>query len=390
MPQNVVPFAGQNKKPREKYVSYPLISFAGLVARDILSRQEDIADKQEHFDAAVEWLKLAHDKAGRQGVSYGYSVKGGWRPPYRETTGYIAVTFFNLAKRSGESEFSQRALQMCDWELEVQNPDGSVSNPHFYPDQGIVFDTGQVLFGLVRAFEESSDTRYLEAARRAGRWLVAVSDEQRRWTFCTHKGIPHVYNSRVAWALLRLNQIDPHDDWVTVARANLDFAVEQQVQGWFDQCAFESGVAPFTHTIAYAIRGLYESFLLIKETAYLNAAETVARSCVGKIQPSGFIPGQIAIDGSTVDSYCCLTGNCQLAIVWAKMFKATGDPVWRDAAVKALRYVMGKQRLDTGNVNIRGAIKGSFPIWGPYSRLTFPNWPTKFFVDAMIECWEWL
>jgi hypothetical protein len=29
-------------------------------------------------------------------------------------------------------------------------------------------------------------------------------------------------------------------------------------------------------------------------------------------------------------------------------------------------------------------------VWGAYSRLTFPNWPTKFFVDAMLLAREWL
>lgn len=370
-------------------MSYPVFTFLKLTAGDLLGKQV-VQVKENHFEAAIDWLKLAHDKAGQQGVSYGYSVKGGWRAPYRETTGYIAVTFFNLAKRFDDEAFSRRALQMCDWELEVQNRDGSVSNPHFYPDQGIVFDTGQVLFGLVRAYEESGDNRYLQAAQRAGQWLVDVSDEQNRWTRCTHNGIPHVYNSRVAWAVLRLNQVDPREQWQTVADSNLMFAVEQQTNGWFDQCAFVTDKAPFTHTIAYAIRGLLEASQISGNKKYLETAQLVARSCIGKMHTNGFIPGQIGIDGSTVDNYCCLTGNCQLSIIWAKLYKLTGDQNYRDAAVSSLRYVMGHQPVNTSNSNIRGAIKGSFPIWGPYSRLTFPNWPTKFFVDAMIECWEWL
>jgi hypothetical protein len=39
---------------------------------------------------------------------------------------------------------------------------------------------------------------------------------------------------------------------------------------------------------------------------------------------------------------------------------------------------------------VRGAIKGSQPAWGAYSRLTFPNWATKFFVDAMLLGRDWL
>jgi hypothetical protein len=58
--------------------------------------------------------------------------------------------------------------------------------------------------------------------------------------------------------------------------------------------------------------------------------------------------------------------------------------------VSALRYVMGWQDIATSTAAVRGAIKGSQPVWGAYSRLTFPNWPTKFFVDAMLLAREWL
>lgn len=371
-------------------MNYPVFTFLKLIAKDLFHHSDKIENKETHLNAAVDWLKLAHQKGDQKGVSYGYSLKGGWRRPYRETTGYIAVTYFNLTKHFEDNKFTQNAFEMCNWELEVQNPDGSISNPHFYPNQGIVFDTGQVLFGLVRAFEESQDHRYLDAACRAGQWLVDISDNDNRWTQCTHNGIPHVYNSRVAWALLRLNQIQPEEKWISVARANLDFAVEQQKNSWFDKCAFETDVAPFTHTIAYAIRGLLESSQLLGDETYFNAAETVINSCISKIQKSGFIPGQIAIDGTEDMSYCCLTGNCQISIICSKMFKITGKPHYKDAAISTLKYVMSHQLTHTTNDNIRGAIKGSHPIWGPYSRLTFPNWPTKFFIDAMLECWEWL
>ena len=44
---------------------------------------------------------------------------------------------------------------------------------------------------------------------------------------------------------------------------------------------------------------------------------------------------------------------------------------------------MATQDLDDADANVRGAIKGSHPVWGRYARLSFPNWATKFFVDAM-------
>ena len=31
-----------------------------------------------------------------------------------------------------------------------------------------------------------------------------------------------------------------------------------------------------------------------------------------------------------------------------------------------------------------GALPGSFPLWGRYEKFAFPNWGTKYFVDALL------
>jgi hypothetical protein len=33
---------------------------------------------------------------------------------------------------------------------------------------------------------------------------------------------------------------------------------------------------------------------------------------------------------------------------------------------------------------IEGALQGSFPIWGRYEPFAFPNWATKYLIDALI------
>jgi hypothetical protein len=44
---------------------------------------------------------------------------------------------------------------------------------------------------------------------------------------------------------------------------------------------------------------------------------------------------------------------------------------------------MSTQDISTPDPNVRGGIKGSNPVWGRYASMSFPNWATKFFVDAM-------
>jgi hypothetical protein len=328
--------------------------------------------------------------AGDGGVSYGYSLRGRWRASYRETSGYISVTFFDLAARNGDAEHRARAIGICRWLCGVQNADGSIANPELGPD-GIVFDTGQVLQGLVRAFGETGHTEFLEAAGRAADWLVRVADPDGRWTRNTFLGVPHAYNTRVAWPLLALGVIRPSADLDRIARTNLDWAVSQQgEEGWFEHCAFEAGVAPSTHTLGYALEGLLEAGVLTGDSRYLDAAFRGAEAILLHIRPDGFVPGRIDVAGNAMAGYCCLTGNCQLAIVWSKLYQRSGDERFRRAAVRALRYVMACQDLGTDNRDVRGGIKGSQPVWGAYSPFTYPNWAAKFFVDALLSCGEWL
>jgi hypothetical protein len=366
-----------------------LITFTQLAAKDLLGVQPRSAAPDAHALAAEAWLRHAHDRSADGGVSYGYSLRGGWRPSYRETSGYIAATFFALARHRCEPAYRERALRVCRWLLGVQNADGSYSNPR-YGEAGIVFDTGQDLFGLVRAWEETGESSFREGALRAAGWLVTIANEARLWTRNEHLDTPHVYNTRTAWALLRAHQIAPAAAYEGVARANLDWALEeQQPSGFFAHCAFEQGANPFTHTIAYAARGLLESGELLADERYLLAAQRCANAALVLLRDDGFLPGAITLTGQPAASYCCLTGNCQFAIVWARLYERTRQPMYRRAALRALDYVMRRQDIHSANPDVRGAIKGSQPIWGGYAPLTFPNWATKFFVDAMLLCSRW-
>jgi uncharacterized protein YyaL (SSP411 family) len=343
----------------------------------------------DHLDAALAWLERAHDQALRGGVSYGYSLRGGWLPPYRETSGYILTTFYRAADALARPQLAQRAEQVARWLVSVQNEDGSFANPK-YGNDGIVFDTGQDLFGLVTAWERTRDPVFLQAAQRAGAWLVKVADEFGIWTRFEHKNTPHVYNTRTAWALLRLNEIDPQPQWVRVARTNLDWAVAcQRDSGFFDHNAFVEGDAPYTHNISYAICGLQESGWLLGDDRYLASARRCSEAARTLMRSDGLIPGQIDPLGTPVASYSCLTGQCQLAIVWAKQFAQTGEAELQAAAQRSLRFVMSHQRCGDGNTGVRGAIAGSFPVYGRYAPLSYPNWASKFFVDAALLQRAW-
>jgi hypothetical protein len=47
-------------------------------------------------------------------------------------------------------------------------------------------------------------------------------------------------------------------------------------------------------------------------------------------------------------------------------------------------FLKRTHRVENREPPLKGAIAGSFPIWGGYSRFEFPNWAAKFFADALI------
>lgn len=368
----------------------PALPLLRRAVRDAFSRRAAASHPDRHLEAAVYWLARAQDMGGGEGgVSYGYSLRGGWRPPYPETSGYIAVTFFDLARLPAFEEFRDRALRICRWLTQVQEADGSIANPRYAPGRGLVFDTGQVLMGLTRAFAETGEGRFLESARRAGDWLVTAADASGIWTHNDFLDVPHVYNSRVAGALLALDLLAPRKEYRDVARANLDWALAVERDGWYLNCAFKPGVAPFTHTIAYAIDGIQEANTILNEATYQASVLRCAAAVARLLGEDGYLPGQIDYEGRPAASYCCLTGSAQMSIIWGRLYLETNDVRFRLAAAASLRYVMSCQDIHVKNSDVHGAISGSYPVWGRYSPMTYPNWAAKFFVDALLVQQRW-
>jgi hypothetical protein len=72
-----------------------------------------------------------------------------------------------------------------------------------------------------------------------------------------------------------------------------------------------------------------------------------------------------------------------MSVNWTRCAQAAGASELRGNARMALSLLKRCQRLRDREV-ARGAIAGSVPIWGAYSRFEFPNWAAKFFADALM------
>ena len=356
----------------------------GFTSRPAVDRSQ----LNQHSAAASAWIQRAYQTSGDGGISKGFDLlRYRWALSYPETTGYTIPTLLNAARVLELPELKTMAVSLAEYLLEKSTLDGGVV--HWKTGLNappIVFDTGQVMFGWLAAYRASQDECFLQAAARSGDWLTAIQDPTGCWKTNQHLNVVKVIDTRVAWVLLELYQITGNETHRQTAIRNLDWASQQQDEtGWFDKCSFLVGRDPFTHTLAYTAEGLFECGVLLGDKRYIASARKMAEAALARQRPDGSLAGTYAPGWQRPSHWSCLTGNCQMAILWLRFYETTNEKKFYEAAQKAILFVARTQDLRTKNPNLRGAIAGSQPFYGSYERFKYPNWAAKFFIDSILK-----
>ncbi len=357
-----------------------------VLCKDLLSISHSMGNSDKHLKATMSWLAYAQDVNQDGGVAAGYSFSQGWLPSYPETTGYIIPTFLDFYHLTKGEDYLNRAVRMADWLTSIQFADGAFRGLYGNaPPKPIVFNTGQALQGLAWIYKETSQTKYLESARRAANWLVDIQDEDGAWRKFTFKGIPHVYHTRVAWPLFELHKLTSEETYLNAATKNIEWALSnQEANGWFRNNAFDPKSEPFLHTIAYAIEGLLECAALMQNKTWLAVAIKPAEALLRRFEMKGTLSGVYNDKWKGMVKYRCPTGEAQMSVCWLKLFRLTADGRYPSAALKLNDNLKRLQDTGSSNKGINGRVKGSHPIWGGYSPFSYPNWAAKFFADALM------
>jgi uncharacterized protein YyaL (SSP411 family) len=353
------------------------------LARDLLTRPGSSSPAETHVREAIAWLYRAQDAGSDRGVSHSYFIGRGWLPSYPETTGYIIPTLLNVWKEMHDAQARQRALEMADWELSVQLPGGAI--PGLVSYEPVVFDTGQVIFGWVSAFQATQDERYLAAARNAGAWLLREVDGDGTWRRFGGSSTGATFNARVAWALVELGAAAGEERYADAARRFLEWSLAQEEDcGWFGLNCLNDNDRPLLHTIAYTAEGQLEAGLLLGDARFVEAAARTARALVARVGPEGRMAGRFDRAWRPTVRWSCLTGMAQISHVWARLHAVAPDAAFAEAAQRVNAFLTGTQDIRSRPAGLRGGIRGSFPVNGAYCRYRVPNWATKFFVDALL------
>ncbi len=364
--------------------------------RFLAGRTTPIAGETEaRAHAAVGWLLRAQAASPDGGVSYGYfpcrGPEWGWKPSYPETTGYIMTSLLAYGARFPDRPVAHAVRRMSEWEVEIQMPSGAVQGRAVCSPEKqtpAAFNTGMVLDGWCSAYRAFHDQQFFDAASRAADWLVNDLDEHgyfRTNGAFVRPGEIKTYSCLCAWAIYRFGDISADRRYHYAAVRIVEAALrQQQPNGWFAHNCLARSDAPLTHTIGYTLQGLIEVGVLAGREDFISAARKCVDQLMRRVSPDGYLPGCFYEDWEPAVFSSCLTGSAQVAIAAFRLYELTKEMAYRHLAGALVNYLKSVQELDAADPDINGALAGSFPIFGEYMRGGYPNWATKYLLDALL------
>jgi len=371
-----------------KYVIHDVNRF--LMRKDFLKQDFNYSDEQrkEALDRAINWLITAQ-KTNSDGAMGSYHLINKWSSSYPETTGYIIPTLITYGQLNSNQAAMDSAIRAADFLLGIQKPSGGWQGGRVNENKPeIVFNTGQVIRGMIAAYEVAGQEKYLQAAVKAGKWLSEIQHWGGFWKEYALMEEARVYDTFVDAPLLSLYKITGDDTFKKTAIRNLDWVIDEKIHdnGWFEDCdnTVKRNDKPILHTIAYTLDGLIDCGLILEEDKYFQAGETGALFLRDIFLVDGSLNGRYDSNWNGSEYMIC-TGCAQMAMIWLKLYKINDDENYLDAARNMLdQLIFIQSRGFKEDENTLGAIPGSFPLWGRYEPFAFPNWATKFFCDALM------
>lgn len=363
--------------------------FISFYSRSFLNKQYTKNEKQRSLDLAINWL-LSSQKNSSDGGMGTFYITEGWTSSYPETSGYILTTLNDyisfLPERKTEIENS--IFKCADWLIDIQKPSGGWQShyiSHNRPE--VVFNTGQVIRGLIVAHSINKNEKYLNGITKACNWLCEVQEENGTWIKMASMNKARVYDSYVSHPLLLVYQLTGNEKYKNAAIKNCNWILaQQQSNGWFANAdnTEKHNDRPILHTIAYTIDGLINCGIILNEKKYIDAGKKAADRLLSLFNEGKYFNGRFD-SGWKSSEYMICTGCAQMAIIWVQLFEITGEKKYLEATCRMNdQLIFIQQSCLTIRGNGNGAITGSFPVWGKYEPFGFPNWATKYMADALM------
>jgi len=187
--------------------------------------------------------------------------------------------------------------------------------------------------------------------------------------------------------LLQAARYFGREDWLEAVGRNVNWAYRRhRSDGWFDTISFEDHGQQNLHGIAYTIRGMIELGYRLERPELIDcgriAIDAMNRNYPDLPEPGG-IPGYFANGFDRYLRTISPTGMCQIAICSYMLSNIMKDAKYREFGDRLVNCTKAMQFHGFSETGLNGGMPGSWPVTGPYQRAYIPNWPLKFFLDAL-------
>lgn len=360
---------------------------ATVLVRDLLNLPARQGRHEDGLGAAIQWLTLAQDESGCDGVCGAYDLFRGWQGPSVSASAQILPTLIRTSDELNRRDLAVRARRMLDWLVGMQFKTGAYfieTSEEVRQRTPAVLTTGHAILALLSGFRHLGTADYLAAAIRSADWLCDVQERKGSWRVVSADGRPNAAHAGAAWALIALGLETARDRYVDAGDRHLGWLLRQQRDdGWIRHVHPDENGMTHLGAIVGTVRGLWEGGVQLADRTCVNAARTAIDVLVEHVA-GGRLGGAYRAGWRRQGSHLCLPGHAQLACLLMRLHAKDHDRRWLEAAMTLIQQLCQHQDLDNPSEALRGGLRGSYPITGPYMPMAVVTWGTGFLVDALL------
>ena len=325
----------------------PYDIFVEMLQRETKKKIESRPDYLGVYKKAISWIEANTivEKTGKSIINNTNCLKG-----YPEVTGYYIPTLIRWGYR-------ELAIDYAKWLISIQHDDGSWYDT--FDQMPYVFDTAQILKGLLAAYSIWPDENVKNSIIKGAMWLAGNIQHDGRFKAADESiwKMPKAYSE-----LIHLYCLSPiREVGIQISKLELlemvDLSIDYYKQNHMEEILHFDLLS---HFYAYVMEALVD-------LGELELAKTAMNNIANFQTEDGAVPGYNNVH------WVCSTGLFQLALTWFRV----GDI---ERGNKAFSYACRLQ-------NESGGWYGSYPSVEDESNDYFAaseiSWAVKYFLDAL-------